>query len=90
MLNTLLIKSHVLRVVKSSWMPAKVATYSVSIGQLLCLAFLYGRHFLHKISLDWLLTLTTQPPPSKPFDNADVLLSLKPKLGTTMANFFPK
>ena len=31
-----------------------------SISRLLCLAFLYGWGFLIKISLDWLLTLTTQ------------------------------
>ena len=37
----------------------------VSIGWLLCLAFLYGWHFLNKISLDWPLTLTTQPSTSK-------------------------
>ena len=49
------------RVVKSSWLPAKIATYLVSIGQLLCLAFLYRWCFLNKISLDWLVTLTTQP-----------------------------
>ena len=40
----------------------KIATrqYLVRIGRLLCLAFLYGWHFLNKISLDWALTLTTQ------------------------------
>ena len=38
----------------------KIATYLVSIGLLLCLAFLYGWRLLHKISLDWPLTLTTQ------------------------------
>ena len=38
----------------------KIAAYLVSIGLLLCLAFLYGWRFLHKISLDWPLTLTTQ------------------------------
>ena len=37
----------------------KIAAYLVSISQLLCLAFLYGWHFLNKISLDWPLTLTT-------------------------------
>ena len=30
------------RVVKSSRLPAKIAIYLVSIGQLFCLAFLYG------------------------------------------------
>ena len=49
------------RVVKSSWLPAKIAAYFISIGQLLCLGFLYGSRFLKKISLDWLLTLTTEP-----------------------------
>ena len=49
-------------VVKSSRLLAKIAAYLViSIGRLLFLAFLYGWHFLNKISLDWLLTLTTQP-----------------------------
>ena len=33
------------RVVKSSRLPAKIAAYLVSIGQLLCLAFLYGWRF---------------------------------------------
>ena len=42
-------------------MLAKIAAYLVSIGRLLCLPFLYGWRFLHKISLDWPLTLTTQP-----------------------------
>ena len=41
------------RVVKSNQLPAKITTYLVSIGGLLCLAFLYGRRFLNKISLDW-------------------------------------
>ena len=49
------------RVVKSSRLPVKIAAYLVSIGRLLCLAFLYGWRFLNKISLDWPLTLTTQP-----------------------------
>ena len=49
------------RVVQSSWLPPKIAAYFISIGQLLCLAFLYGWRFLNKISLDWPLTLTTQP-----------------------------
>ena len=53
------------RVVKSSRLPAKIAAYLVSIGWLLCLAFLYGWCFLFKISLDWPLTLTTQPSTSK-------------------------
>ena len=41
----------------------------VSIAQLLCLAFLYGSHFLNKISQDWPLTLTTQLSTSKLSDN---------------------
>ena len=50
------------RVVKSSRLLAKIAAYLViSIGWLLCLAFLYGWCFLNKISLDWPPTLTTQP-----------------------------
>ena len=54
--------------VKSSRLQAKIITYLVSIGQLL-LAFLYGWRFLNKISLDWPLTLTTQPSTSKLSDN---------------------
>jgi len=57
------------RVAKSSRLPVKIAAYLVSIGWLLCLAFLYGWCFLHKISLDWPLTLTTQPSTSKLSDN---------------------
>ena len=41
------------RVVKSSQLLAKITAYLVSIGQLLCLAFLCGWRFLNKISLDW-------------------------------------
>ena len=63
----------VLRVVKSSRMPAKIAAYLVSIGWLLCLAFLYGWPFLNKISLDWPLTLTMQPSTSRLSDNPGVL-----------------
>ena len=33
-------------VVKSSRLPAKIATYLVSFGKLLCLAFFHGQHFL--------------------------------------------
>ena len=58
------------RVVKSSWLPPKIAAYFISTGQLLCLAFLYGWRFLNKISLDWPLTLTTQP------DNPDLVCLL--------------
>ena len=57
------------RVVKSSRLPVKIAAYLVSIGRLLCLAFLYRWRFLNKISLNWPLTLTTQPSTSKLFDN---------------------
>ena len=57
------------RVLKSSWLLAKIATYLVSFGPLLCLAFLYGWHFLNKIPLDWPGTLTTQPSTSKLSDN---------------------
>ena len=39
------------RVVKNSQLQAKIAAYLVSMGRLLCLAFLYGWHFLNKISL---------------------------------------
>ena len=47
-------------------------TYLVTtIGQLLCLAFLYGWLFLTKISLDWPFTLTTQPSTLKLSDNHD-------------------
>ena len=59
------------RVVKSSWLPAKIAVYLVSIGWLLCLAVLYIRRFLNRISLDGLLTLTPQPSISKLSDNPD-------------------
>ena len=59
------------RIVKSSWLLPKIATYmySVSNGRLLSLAFLYGWRFLNNISLDWPLTLTTQPSTSKLSDN---------------------
>ena len=59
------------RVVKSSRLLAKIAAYLVSIGRLLCLAVLYIWHFLTKTSLDWPLTLTTQPSTSKLSDNPD-------------------
>ena len=57
------------KVVKSSRLPVKIAAYLVSIGRLLCLTFLYRWRFLNKISLDWLLTLATQPSTSNPSDN---------------------
>ena len=59
------------RVVKSSWLPAKIAAYLVSIDWLLCLAVLYIWRFLNKISLDWPLTLTTQSSTIKLSDNPD-------------------
>ena len=37
-----------IRAVKSSWLPAKIAAYLVSISQLLCLAFLSGGSFLNE------------------------------------------
>ena len=42
---------HQLRVVKSNWLPAKIAAYLVSISWLLCLAFLYAWTF--KIKYPW-------------------------------------
>ena len=57
------------KVVKISRLSVKITTYLVSISQLLCLAFLYRWHFLNKISLDWPLTLTTQPSTSRLSDN---------------------
>ena len=57
------------RVVKSTLLPAKITAYLVIISWLLCLAFLYGWRFLNKISLDWPLTLTTQPSMSQLSDN---------------------
>ena len=59
----------VTRVVKSSRLLAKIAAYLVSIGRLLCLAFLYGWRFLNKIPLNWQLTLTIQLSTSKLSDN---------------------
>ena len=58
-------------IVKSSRLLVKITAYLVSIGWLLCLAFLFGWHFLNKISLDWLLTLTNRPPTSKLSDNPE-------------------
>ena len=59
------------RVVKSSPLLVKIAAYLFSISRLLCLAFLYRWRFLNKISLDWPLTLTTQPSTSKLSDNPE-------------------
>ena len=58
-----------IRVVKSSRLPVKIAAYLVSTGPLLCLAFRYRWRFLNKISLNWPLTLTTQPFTSNHSDN---------------------
>ena len=66
-----------IRVVKSSQLPAKIAAYLVSIGWLLCLAFIYGWCFLNKISLGLPLTLTTQPSTSKLSNNPALYDSLK-------------
>ena len=66
---TLRDKECTYRVAKSSQLSVKITAYFVSIGWLLCLAFLYGWCFLNKISLDWQLTLTTQPSTSKLSDN---------------------
>ena len=71
------------KVVKSSRQPAKIAAYLVS--QLLCLAFLYGWHFLNKISLDWPLTLTSQPSTSRLSDNPDMHSSSFDGLKATQA-----
>ena len=57
------------KVVKISRLSVKITACLVSISQLLCLAFLYRWHFLNKISLDWMLTLTTQPSTSRLSDN---------------------
>ena len=54
---------------KVAWLRVKIAAYLIGIGQLLCLAFLYGWRFLNKIYLDWPLTLATQPSTSKLSDN---------------------
>ena len=58
------------RIVKSSQLPAKIAAYLVRMGRLLCLAILYGWHFL-KI---------TQPSTSKLSDNPVNLLLVLPEL----------
>ena len=56
-------------------------TWLVLIGLLLCVAFLYGCRLLHKISLDWPLTLTTQSSTSKLSDNPDGILLASSKYG---------
>ena len=58
-------------VVKSGQLLVKITACLVSIGWLLCLAFLYGWRFFKKISLAWLLTFTTWPSPSKFSDNPE-------------------
>ena len=68
-LSQLVLQQNVCRVVKSTWLPAKIVTYLVSNGQLLCLAFLCVWRFLNRISLERPLTLTTQLSTSKLFDN---------------------
>ena len=68
-------KGKYAEVVKSSRLPVKIIAYLVSNSRLLCLAFLYGWRFLNKISLDWPLTLTTQPSTSRLSDNPDMLSS---------------
>ena len=60
--------------VKSIRLPAKIAAYLVSIAWLLWSAFLYIWRFLDKISLDWPLTLTSQPSISNLSDNPAILL----------------
>ena len=67
--NGLFIITPISRVVKSIRLPTKIAAYLVSIGRLLWLAFLYIWRFLNKISLDWALTLTSQPSISNLPDN---------------------
>ena len=62
---------YYIRVVKSSRLLAKINTYLVCIGWLLSLSFLYKWLFFKKISLEWLLTLTTQLPTLKLSDNPD-------------------
>ena len=68
-LSQLVLQQNVCRVVKSTWLPAKIVTYLVSNGQLLSLAFLCVWRFLNRISLERPLTLTTQLSTSKLFDN---------------------
>ena len=52
----------------------------VSMGRLLFLAFLYRWCFWNKKSLDWPLTLTTQPLTSKLSDKPDSISILTPQL----------
>ena len=59
---------HYSRVVKSTQLPAKFATYLVLAGYS-AWHFFNRWHFLNKISLDWPLTLTTQPSISNLSDN---------------------
>ena len=82
---------HHRRVVKSNQLPA-IPPYLVSIGRLLCLAFLYRWCFLSKISLEWQLTLTTQPSASKLSDNPASgytnYLNTFAYFNTTLSNLF--
>ena len=78
-------KGKYAKVVKSSRLPVKIVAYLVSNSRLLCLAFLYGWRFLNKISLDWPLTLTTQPSTSRLSDNPDMLSSSFDGLKATQA-----
>ena len=67
--HTVHVITSIHKVVKSSWLPAKISAFLVRISWPLCLAFLYGWHFLNKILLEWPLTLTTQLSTSKLSDN---------------------
>ena len=78
-------KGKYAKVVKSSRLPVKIVAYLVSNSRLLCLAFLYGWRFLNKISLDWPLTLTTQPSTSRLSDNPDMHSSSFDGLKATQA-----
>ena len=78
-------KGKYAKVVKSSRLPVKIIAYLVSNSRLLCLAFLYGWRFLNKISLDWPLTLTTQPSTSRLSDNPDMHSSSFDGLKATQA-----
>ena len=53
-----------------------IAAYLVSVGQLLCLAFVYRWHSLIKISMDWPLASTTQPSTSNLSDNPALYVCL--------------
>ena len=57
----------------AGWLPVKIVAYLVSIGWLLCLAFLYGWRFLNKICLDVLAAYfdNSEPSTSKVSDNPE-------------------